>query len=62
MRYIVSFFITSTLYASIAIGFFYAFDFTKGVEKKEELKKVSLNYVQIVKPKPKPNVTVKIRV
>ncbi|TLP36281.1 energy transducer TonB [Arcobacter arenosus] len=53
MRYLNSFFLTTLLYVSLATLLLFANPFDKlQSQNKEEKKKVSLNYVQIIKPKP----------
>lgn len=53
MRYLSSFFLTSFLYVSLATIFLFANPFENLKEKeKREFKKVSLNHVEIVRPKP----------
>lgn len=56
MRYLNSFFLTVLIYVSIATLFLFANPFEKLQSEKKEEKKIRLNYVQIVKPKPEKNV------
>jgi len=52
MRYLNSFFLTVLIYISIATLFLFANPFEKLHSEKKQEKKIRLNYVQIVKPKP----------
>jgi len=56
MRYLNSFFLTVLIYVSIATLFLFANPFEKLQSENKDEKKIRLNYVQIVKPKPEKNV------
>lgn len=52
MRYLSAFFLTSLLYVALATAFLFAIPFEKAeIKNKKEKKKISLNYVQVIKPK-----------